>query len=52
MGTYFLYEPRGFAGPSIASVKLTRSAIDMSVSVIPAAIAGVTRSDLWVRQKL
>ena len=35
-----------------ASIRATMSSIDQSRSVIPAAIAGVIRSVLWMRTKL
>ena len=48
----FLYGPR-FAGTgAAASISAARSSMDHSLSVTFAAIAGVTRSVLWMRQKL
>jgi len=49
---FFLYGPRFFGAGSAASTSATRSSTSHNRSVTPAAIAGVMRSVLWVRQKL
>jgi len=48
----FLYDPRFFAGASAASTRATISATSQRRSDTPAAMAGVTRSVLWMRTKL
>lgn len=48
----FLYGPRGAGFGARASIRATMSSMDQSRSVSPAAMAGVTRSVLWMRTKL
>ena len=47
-----LYGPRFLGAGAAASTKATRSSISQGLDTSPAAIAGVMRSVLWVRQKL
>ena len=48
----FLYGPRAFGVSSASSTSWAISAISQSRSVTPAAMAGVTRSVLWMRTEL
>ena len=48
----FFYGPRFFAGPSAPSIRRTIWPMSINSSVIPAAIAGIVFSVVWVLQKL